>query len=74
MVKMREWLTHQGNHVIYINGAFDPYSRYLIRPARTTNSVLFLLAEKNHVQVKYADLSGDQQKQVDQLVRRWLKR
>jgi hypothetical protein len=74
MVKMREWLTHQGNNIIYINGAFDPYSRYLIRPARTTNSVLFLLEAKNHVQVKYTDLSRDQQKRVDGLVGQWLKR
>lgn len=72
MKKLKIWLTERGNNIIYLNGDFDPYSRYLIVPSINTNAVLYKLKEKNHLQVGYGNLTKKEQNEIDKLITSWL--
>jgi hypothetical protein len=67
-----DWLTHNGNNMIYIYGGIDTWSATKIPPSDSTNSIWFILAEKSHSTARINEMSNKELELLVESLNNWL--
>lgn len=71
--KVFEWATTQGNQIIYINGAGDPWASTAIPKSSKPDAVWFFLKDKHHGQARYANMTSAEKELFISSLEKWLK-
>ena len=66
---INQWLTTEGNNIIFIYGEYDPWSSAMFEPGNATNALRVIQAEEDHG-VKIRDL--DEEQRVLDSLEAWL--
>jgi hypothetical protein len=71
--KVFEWATTQGNQIIYINGAGDPWASTAIPKSSKPDAIWFFLKDKHHGQARYVNMTLAEKELFISSLERWLK-
>lgn len=71
--KVFEWATTQGNQIIYINGAGDPWASTAIPISSKPDAVWFFMKDKHHGQARYANMTVAEKELFISSLEKWLK-
>jgi hypothetical protein len=67
-----EWATNQGDSIIYINGAIDPWASTAVPISEGVDAVWFFLAGKHHGQARIKNFTEAEQKVFNDAIFKWL--
>ena len=71
--KVFEWATTQGNQIIYINGAGDPWASTAIPTSKGPDAVWFFMKNKHHGQARYKNMTAQEKELFINTLEKWLK-
>ncbi|UCH82617.1 MAG: peptidase [Candidatus Latescibacterota bacterium] len=71
MQRLNDWLKENGNNIIYLYGANDPWSAPAVEISETTNAVAYSLQEGNHFTF-INDVPIQKRQEIVALLRSWL--
>ncbi len=69
--KVNNWAENKGEKILYIYGENDPWSAYAVSPSSNTESLSFVIAEKNH-SVRISSMPKDDRKVLVSSLEKWL--
>ncbi len=69
---LKNWLDNNGNNIIYIYGALDPWTACGVIPSKKVNSKAYILEGKHHMNARIASIDKAQQKEVISLLQKWI--
>jgi hypothetical protein len=67
-----EWATTQGDSIIYINGAIDPWASTAVPISKNVDAVWFFLKGKHHGQARIKNFTPEERKLFDKTMERYL--
>lgn len=71
--KVFEWATTEGNQIIYINGAGDPWASTAVPKSTKADALWFFMYAKHHGQARYKNMTQDEKDQFIGALEKWLK-
>ena len=70
--KVFKWATTQGNQIIYINGAGDPWASTAVPVTSGLDAVWFNMKNKHHGQARYINMTAQEKILFETTLERWL--
>ena len=70
--KVFKWATTQGNQIIYINGAGDPWASTAVPISTSVDAVWFNMKNKHHGQARYKNMSEQEKQSFIVTLEKWL--
>ena len=70
--KVFKWATTQGNQIIYINGAGDPWASTAVPISTSVDAVWFNMKNKHHGQARYKNMSEQEKQLFIVTLEKWL--
>lgn len=72
-VKLQQWLSENGNNILYIYGGLDTWSACRVTVSEKVNSKSFLLPGESHSTANIANMPAQQQREFAALIKKWTK-
>lgn len=71
--KVFKWATTEGNQIIYINGAGDPWASTAVPLSTNVDAVWFNMKNKHHGQARYKNMNAQEKQLFIMTLEKWLK-
>jgi len=71
--KVANWITKNGNKMIYINGALDTWSATAVPPSKNVDAEWFFMKDKHHGSARIKNMTEDEKRRLNEKLDKWLK-